>query len=69
MVPPLVVTVRDNGRGFNPRTAGGGFGLPSMRERAALINASLTIDSRPSDGTRLTVELPFPGLESDGALS
>ena len=54
------LTIADNGRGFtpdpNPTT---GYGLRSMRERAALIGASLTVDSRPQDGTRVVVEVPF----------
>jgi Signal transduction histidine kinase len=54
------LTIADNGRGFAPdpnRTTG--YGLRSMRERAALIGASLTVDSRPQDGTRVVVEVPF----------
>jgi signal transduction histidine kinase len=54
------LTIADNGRGFAPdpqRTTG--YGLRSMRERAALIGASLTIDSQPQNGTRVVVEVPF----------
>lgn len=59
----LRVTVIDNGRGFDPRTAAGsGFGMESMRQRAALIGAEIDIDARPQDGTRLalTIRLPHP---------
>jgi signal transduction histidine kinase len=57
----VVVDVRDNGRGFDPAAAGdGGFGLTSMRERAALIGARLSIASRLRDGTLVTVEVPVP---------
>ena len=54
------LTIADNGRGFAPdpnRTSG--YGLRSMRERAVLIGASLNVDSRPQDGTRVVVEVPF----------
>jgi signal transduction histidine kinase len=54
------LTIADNGRGFAPdpkRTSG--YGLRSMRERAGLIGASLTIDSEPQNGTRVVVEVPF----------
>lgn len=54
------LTIADNGRGFAPdpeRTTG--YGLRSMRERAGLIGASLTIDSQPQNGTRVVVEVPF----------
>jgi signal transduction histidine kinase len=56
----LRMTVVDNGRGFDPVAASSGYGLQSMRERAEIIGATLAIDSRPQDGTRVIVELP-PG--------
>jgi signal transduction histidine kinase len=59
----LRLTVADNGRGFEPGGASSrGYGLRSMRERAELIGASLAIESRPQDGTRVTVDLPLPGV-------
>lgn len=46
------VAVRDNGRGFAPRTdAKGSYGLAIMRERAQSINAHLNIVSEPGSGT------------------
>jgi signal transduction histidine kinase len=57
------LSVRDDGVGFNPveelnphgvRTA---WGLRGMQERASLINAILTLDSRPSSGATFTVRL------------
>jgi signal transduction histidine kinase len=56
----LMVVVGDNGRGFNPDTVGRtAFGLASMRERAALIGGELRIDSRPSNGTRVSLLVPL----------
>ncbi len=58
----LRVTITDNGRGFEPEVIGeSGYGLQSMRERAAVIGASLLVDSQPHDGTRIVVELPLAG--------
>jgi signal transduction histidine kinase len=52
------LSVRDNGRGFDPaKIDGRGFGLTSMAERAALVGGRFTIDARPRDGTRVTVEV------------
>lgn len=53
----LRLTVRDNGRGFDAAEAGDGYGLHSMQERAGLIGATLRVDTRPSDGTRVIVDL------------
>jgi len=46
--------VSDAGIGFEPElVTGRGFGLTSMRERAAAVGADLHIESRPGAGTRL----------------
>jgi signal transduction histidine kinase len=62
------VSLRDNGRGFEAglmNSAGlgdAGFGLSGMSERARILGGKLTIESRPSQGTNLTLEIPSPGL-------
>lgn len=58
----LRVSIGDNGRGFQPDPGPPyGYGLQSMRERAAAIGAQLTIASRPRDGTTVVVDLPLNG--------
>jgi signal transduction histidine kinase len=55
----VTVAVTDNGRGFEPgAVARDRFGLRGMRERADTLGAALTIDSRPADGTRITLDVP-----------
>jgi signal transduction histidine kinase len=58
----LVLTIADDGSGFDPLQATGDdhFGLLSMRERAAAIGAELELDSGPGRGTRVTVHLAAP---------
>lgn len=65
------VSVRDNGRGFDPAAArASGFGLTSMAERAALIGGRLEILSRPADGTVVTVDVGLSSaVRSDAELS
>jgi signal transduction histidine kinase/ligand-binding sensor domain-containing protein len=59
----VALRVRDDGRGFEPTTAGGAgtghFGIVGMRERAERIGGSLTLESRPGAGTELRVEVPI----------
>ena len=55
----LVVTVSDNGKGFDqertrPRGLTG-FGLKNMAERAAAIQADIKVEQLPESGTRITV--------------
>jgi signal transduction histidine kinase len=59
---PTTVTLRvvDNGRGFSP---GGprkpnSLGLMGLRERAQLLNGSISIASQLGQGTRIAVQIP-----------
>ncbi len=53
--------IEDDGRGFDPtRTRDGGLGLVGMRERLALLDGRLTVESSPDAGTTLAVEVPLP---------
>jgi two-component system sensor histidine kinase UhpB len=52
--------VADDGRGFAFEQSERGLGIGGMRERALLIGAELTIESRPGHGT--TVRLSVPDL-------
>ncbi len=64
----LLVTVTDNGRGFRPENISSGFGLESMRQRAAIIGARLTVTSEPQNGTRVELAMPIRGREgTDGS--
>ena len=56
--PRVRLAIQDDGRGFAPRNGhDGGYGLRGMRERAALIGATLDVTSSPGNGTSVEVEL------------
>jgi PAS domain S-box-containing protein len=55
----LDVRVRDDGSGFDPAGQTSGFGLRGMRERAALLDGRLEIDSGAGRGTRVAATLPL----------
>lgn len=46
----VVLQVSDDGQGFEPDGADGGFGLEGMRERAAGLGAELIVNSAPGSG-------------------
>ena len=54
----LVLTVSDNGRGFEPGAGKTGIGLRALAENAASMGGSSRIASGP-EGTRIVVSLPF----------
>lgn len=54
----ISIRVRDDGKGFDPTTAIGGFGLFSIRERLKSLGGELVIDSRPGAGTTATIRAP-----------
>lgn len=59
----LVMSIEDDGKGFDTATRGGeaGLGLLSMRERAAQVGGTATISSQPGQGTKVRVILPLRG--------
>jgi two-component system sensor histidine kinase DegS len=66
----IVLTVADNGVGFDPNVAseheaGSGAGLIGMRERVWSIHGELEIDARPGHGTTVIVTVPV----DEGVLS
>ena len=57
----LEVEVEDQGKGFDPSSmpSSGSVGLAGMRERAIILNGSLTIETSAAGGTRIAAELPL----------
>jgi two-component system NarL family sensor kinase len=51
--------IADNGKGFNVNQEFEGIGLKNIRERAALLGASVEISSLPQKGTKTLVVLPL----------
>jgi signal transduction histidine kinase len=53
--------IEDDGTGFDPQHLVGAthFGLANLRDRAAAVGGSLTVDSEPEKGTRIIVRLPI----------
>ncbi len=58
----IELSVRDNGKGFSgepPEARPGHYGITGMRERAERIGGTLTIESRPGEGTEVHLALPL----------
>lgn len=56
----LRIVIRDNGQGFDTRTLSTpGLGLIGMSERAASVNGQLAVNSRPGQGTTITLGVPL----------
>ncbi|QIQ05443.1 GAF domain-containing sensor histidine kinase [Streptomyces liangshanensis] len=59
--PAVVLSVTDNGTGFDPRAvrrAGRHLGLVSMRDRAGGVGGRLRVQSAPGQGTTIEMEVP-----------
>ena len=54
----IVLSVRDDGTGFEEQPASAGMGLRTMRYRAQCIGASLVIESHPGAGTAVSCRVP-----------
>ena len=69
----VILDVHDNGVGLadaQPSSLSGGFGLESVRQRAAEHGGAMTLESDPGDGTTLAVTIPLreplPSPSPDG---
>lgn len=54
----LLIEITDDGCGFDPAAVKSGHGLGNIRERAAMMNAELSLTSSPGNGTRVMLDLP-----------
>ncbi|MBS1683053.1 MAG: tetratricopeptide repeat protein [Bacteroidetes bacterium] len=55
----LVMTITDNGKGFDLSSPSSGNGLRNMKERSAEINSALSIESAVGVGTSLKLQIPL----------
>ncbi|MFP4373596.1 MAG: ATP-binding protein [Spirochaetaceae bacterium] len=63
----IIITVSDDGPGFDPLEAGGGtgFGLFSLRERLRPFDGTVDIRSAPGKGTVITQRVSHPRKEKE----
>jgi PAS domain S-box-containing protein len=57
----ILAVIEDSGRGFpvaRIQAEGGGLGLMGMHERAVMVGGSVTVSSRPGEGTLVVVRVP-----------
>jgi signal transduction histidine kinase len=59
----VTVEVQDDGTGFVPESIpaeAGHYGLANMRGRIEMLGGSLSIESQPGQGARITARVPLP---------
>ncbi|HYV27652.1 MAG TPA: ATP-binding protein, partial [Candidatus Eisenbacteria bacterium] len=57
----LILSIKDDGRGFDPAQESDGHGLVSMQTRAKEMGGTLKISSRTGEGTSVILEMPISG--------
>lgn len=55
----LIITAKDDGKGFDENNIEKGSGIINMKSRAALIKADLVLNSQPNEGVELIVNYPL----------
>jgi signal transduction histidine kinase len=63
----LRFTVRDDGRGFDPRAALGGTGLQGMTDRLEAVGGSLLVESAIGSGTTVIGTVPIEAGQAEAA--
>jgi signal transduction histidine kinase len=62
----FVLTVNDNGCGFDPNQGSEGNGLANMRERARTMEGKFHVDSDSEQGTTVTLTVPVRATVKEG---
>jgi signal transduction histidine kinase len=62
----LILTLSDDGQGFEPKSTPNGFGLRSMNQRAEALGGNLTVQSLPGRGTTLICRIPIQQSNRNG---
>ncbi|HEX4824743.1 MAG TPA: two-component regulator propeller domain-containing protein [Candidatus Polarisedimenticolaceae bacterium] len=57
----LLLSVADDGRGFEVGTATGGRGLGNLKHRAEALGGAFTVESAPGKGTTVRLDVPLRG--------
>jgi two-component system sensor histidine kinase UhpB len=55
----VILHIADNGRGFEPSKKHEGIGFSNIRNRVELLQGTMSVESAPGEGVRLTVEFPM----------
>ncbi|MBI1271176.1 hypothetical protein GC174_12155 [bacterium] len=53
----IVLSITDDGEGFDPQEVEEGFGMTSLRERIQNLGGSIILDSAPAKGTVVSIEI------------
>jgi signal transduction histidine kinase len=63
----FIMEITDNGIGFNEMqsTRPDSYGILSMKDRASLLGAELSINSEPHKGAQVRIEMPYVGKRED----
>jgi signal transduction histidine kinase len=54
----IVMTIEDNGQGFDVTSHASGIGLKNMKARAESLNGLIEINSTPGNGTTIMIKIP-----------
>lgn len=65
----LLLTVEDDGRGFDAGSAPDGIGLSNIRTRVEVLHGRFHLDTTPGKGTFISIELPESVIAPAGSVS
>ena len=55
----ILLSLKDDGIGFDPKSISAGQGIANMKKRAAIIKAKIEFKSTENSGTQLLIRLPY----------
>jgi signal transduction histidine kinase len=58
----MLISIGDNGKGFNPTESSGGNGLVNMKRRTQYLGGTFSIHSLPGSGTKIQISIPITNI-------
>ena len=55
----VILTIEDDGKGFDPTAVAGGYGMRSIRDTLHQLGGRMDVDSTPGFGSHITLSVPF----------
>ncbi len=55
----VILTIEDDGQGFDPTAVAGGYGMRSIRDSLQQLGGRMEVDSTPGFGSHITLSVPY----------
>lgn len=60
----ISLSIEDDGVGFDHNNISSGIGIQNMKNRSEILQGTFSLESKPKEGTSISVQIPIPLTDS-----